>query len=112
MTPEALEALKASILKWDKNAAAETPEDYKTGVRECPLCKVFYGDIFDGKNRCLGCPVAEKTGLIHCTGTPYGDAEDAHEEWEISDGLGGPARAAAREEAAFLRSLLPDGETA
>jgi len=102
MDAKTLKALKASIEKWERNAVAETPDGYLTGSDDCPLCALFYA------KSCVGCPVREKTRLSLCDGSPYRKAYGAWEEWED----GGPieaAHTAAREEVAFLKSLLPEG---
>ena len=103
MTPETLGALNASIAKWDANAVAGRPDDYLTGVSDCPLCSLFFGDD------CEKCPVKFKAESKHCSNTPYVAADLAHDRWAF---LGGEkfrlaAQSAARKEAAFLRSLLP-----
>lgn len=104
MTPETLEALKASIAKWERNAVAETPETYSVSARSCPLCDLFYAD------NCSGCPVSMRTKKLACSGTPYIAASLARSDWEWR-GLGHErAHAAARDEVAFLKSLLPQGE--
>ena len=108
MKPETLEALKASIRKWDANAEAKTPEEYTLSTDDCPLCVRFV--MKDGCDSIDGCPVWWRTRQRHCRGTPYGAAYDALKRWRDSRQDGDEARAAAREEAAFLRSLLPEGE--
>ena len=109
MDAKTLKALKASIRKWEKNAKAETLDEFKTGPSECPLCLEF-NSIFRGSSfaHCIGCPVFNATGMTSCMGTPYGEAEEAAEEWG-DDILGAPAaaRAAARAEVDFLKGLLP-----
>ena len=103
MNAKTLAALEASIAKWKRNAQAMAPGDYLTGPRDCPLCVLFHeGD-------CEGCPVSARTCEIYCDGTPFNSAEDLCEKWwatgDPADGQ--KARDAAREEAAFLESLLP-----
>lgn len=103
MTPEtlkALKALKASIAKWEKNARVRNLDNAKIGAKECPLCRLFADD------GCLGCPVRQATGMKRCWGTPWEDACDA----KLYSKDVAAFRAAAREEVAFLRSLLPEGE--
>jgi len=103
MNAQTLEALKASIAKWERNAEAKTPAEYRTGESDCPLCALFiYPD------RCEGCPVFEKTGERFCKGTPYIDASSARTWWGFGDGIAADrAHAAARDEVAFLKSLQP-----
>lgn len=103
MDAKTLAALEASIAKWKRNALAMAPNDYLTGSGDCPLCILFHADA------CRGCPVMDITGEPYCDGTPYKSAYRIHEKWCL---FGGPrdgqkARDAAREEVAFLESLLP-----
>lgn len=105
MDEKTLTALKQSIEKWERNAIAETPDDYTKGVSSCPLCQLFW------ERDCVGCPVMDRTGNEFCIGSPYD--EEAHEDWFSApedESLRNAAHAAARAEAAFLRSLLPDRE--
>ena len=113
MTPETLEALKASIATWERNAVAETPDDYCMGSENFPLC-----DMFIGAN-CIGCPVLDRTGKTGCHGTPYYRADEAQNDWldgtcYAEDGKAEAERQhalhCAAEEVAFLKSLLPPEE--
>lgn len=109
MDDKTLNALKQSIEKWERNAVAETPDDYTTGVESCALCRMFW------RSSCRGCPVSEATGETHCFNSPHSDAAYAGDDWlhYPSDAtLRDAAHAAARAEVAFLRSLLPQEETA
>lgn len=111
MNAKTLKALKASIAKWDRNAVAETPEDYRTGPADCALCRLFndqHVSLF--RDLCRGCPVMAATGERFCQGTPYRSAERAHNAWidASSDMARHAAQACAAEEVAFLKSLLPD----
>jgi hypothetical protein len=109
MDAKTLEALKASIAKWERNAEAGTPSVFKTGPDDCPLCGLFNADETDDAAVCAGCPVAKKTKGRFCQGSPYDAAFKAWFAWS-----GFPAdrdkrlaaHAAARDEVAFLRSLL------
>ena len=108
MDAETLAALKQSIEKWEHNAVAETPDDFATEAETCALCDLFYW-----KGGCNRCPVKERTGQWGCRGTPYVAADAAHEEWSACPSnptLRDASHAAARAEAEFLRSLLPEGE--
>ena len=108
MDDRTLTALRQSIEKWERNAVAETPDDFATGAETCALCDLFYW-----KDGCNGCPVKERTGQWGCRGTPYLAADGARYEWSAcpSDTTRrDAARAAARAEVAFLRSLLPKEE--
>lgn len=107
MDDMALTALRQSIDKWERNAVAEHHRDVRMEPQDCPLCDVFQD------NRCLGCPVMDATGRFGCWESPYEQADDAHEEWQgdpLDNRLRATFHAAARAEAEFLRSLLPEGE--
>ena len=104
MDAKTLEALKASIAKWERNAEATDTYDFRIGEYDCPLCELFLHP-----DHCECCPVFEKTSERFCRGTPYINASSALTWWV----LGGAracdrARAAARDEVAFLKSLLPE----
>lgn len=107
MDDKTLTALKESIEKWERNAVAETPEDFTTGVASCALCRIFEW------RGCAGCPVKRRTGKTACADTPFVYAAIARWRWsrDPSDAARrGAAHAYARDEVAFLRSLLPDRE--
>jgi hypothetical protein len=121
MDTKTLKALEDSIEKWKKNVAAESPADVTTGWRECPLC-LLYNNLDKRDNaiaewyatRCHGCPVFEQTRQQGCHGSPYNDAEDAHDDWVYhlasaeEDKYRDAFRAAAKLELKFLESLLPE----
>lgn len=97
MNAKTLKALKGSIAKWQAIVAG-TGEDH--GPDNCPLCQLF-NDLPHGG--CGGCPVAERTGLDGCAGTPY-------QAWDDLFGVKADTpelKKAARAELAFLKSLLP-----
>jgi hypothetical protein len=102
MDAETLKALKASIAKWERNAAAKKPEDFLVRASDCPLCDLFYE-----RDLCVGCPVAAATGKSACSGTPYHSAHSAWLSWQHG---GRSARSHARKEVEFLKSLLPAEE--
>jgi hypothetical protein len=111
MDAKTLEALKASIEKWKRNAVAETPDDYKIGGNDCPLCEMFQSKSQGFEGSCQGCPVFSRTGRRFCSGTPYADTVRAHDGMLAGDpDTIARARAAALVEVAFLESLLPEGE--
>ena len=89
MDKRTLTVLKGSIKKWE-GIVAGTIED--KGIENCPLCKEFYDDD------CEGCPVADRTGQIHCLGSPY-------EEYCLGSNS---KQQSAQAELDFLRSLLPE----
>lgn len=113
MNSKTLTALKRCIMRWEKIAAGET---YSAGADTCALCGLFNNDDTDDTDdntRCNGCPVANKTGMTLCRGTPYlafvASAGERATRW-----VGAPvwatnaaAEKAARAEVRFLKSLLP-----
>lgn len=104
MDAKTLEALKASIAKWEKNAEATGPSLYTVGPSGCPLCKEFFA------GGCQGCPVSEKTGRTACDESPYYKALYASVTWwnaPSSLRRRVVAHNAARAEVDFLKSLLP-----
>lgn len=42
MDAATLTALTQSIEKWERNAVAETPDEYTTAVEDCALCALFF----------------------------------------------------------------------
>jgi len=103
MDAKTLKALKASIEKWERNAVAETPDGYLIGPESCALCRLFHD------SGCHGCPVRGRTGRVGCLGTPYFAASKAQWGWRLGGSTPDEAHTAAREEVAFLKSLLPEG---
>lgn len=67
MKPQTKEALEGSIRKWERILVGES-EDH--GPLNCPLCRLFNNNRTPDAKRCVGCPVAAKTGK-ECRGTPY-----------------------------------------
>ena len=100
MDKKTREALEASIEKWKRNTRVRTQENFLTSPYDCPLCELFYR----GED-CPGCPVSAKTGVGNCDLTPYEKAYFKSENWHEDNGKA--ARAAAKEEVAFLKSLRP-----
>lgn len=108
-----LEALNASIAKWERNAKAKRPANYKTGVSDCPLCGLYMMPP-DGRT-CRDCPIFKITGKTGCADTPYEDAVSARSLWGSCTGLSIPvemlielrdaAHEAAREEVRFLKEV-------
>lgn len=121
MDTKTLEALKASIAKWEMNvetakAGLETgglitwhanasKGVIGLGISGCALCSLFYERL------CKGCPVMANTGINMCKDTPYEAVSDAVEEQETpeSDDFASTEKLvhACEAEVAFLRSLLP-----
>lgn len=97
-----LAALKASILHWEENVAAKTPDEAGVQPEDCALCQKFWR-----RDSCIGCPVARRTGQSYCEGSPYLDAVDALTNWENGTGSRKAFRKAAKAEVEFLKSLLP-----
>ena len=107
MDTKTLDALQSSKLHWC-NIRDGLEEEH--GIRNCPLCKLFYGKC------CVGCPVFEKTGEVGCKNTPYIAWTHHH---KLKHGLTKIVRAdcpeckkLAQAELDFLESLLPNMEKA
>lgn len=109
MTPETLKALKESIAHWEKNAAAESPDQVSIDTQNPALCQKFLGsNIY---TYCRKCPVYRVTGCIHCRYTPLYAARIAYWVWRMwPNDAGRKARwqKAAQAEVDFLKSLLPE----
>ena len=63
MKNETLEALKKSIIKWEK--IAKSTKEMDLGRVNCALCYLF-NDI-----ACEGCPIYSKTKKKYCKDTPF-----------------------------------------
>jgi hypothetical protein len=105
MKPETLEALKASIEKWERNVEATRFSDVLLGASYCPLCNLFYRVM--ESEPCKGCPVAVKTGEPYCGRTPYEWVVDIYEAWIMRAATVEQWQEAAQVEVDFLKSLLP-----
>lgn len=110
MDARTLEALIAEIALWEENRNAKRLADVRLGTKNGALCDVFYRAPWT----CSGCPVAEKTGMPGCAGSPYQRADRALIAWvgavfDDRDATAAHAAwvAAAQAEIDFLRSLLP-----
>lgn len=100
MTPETLEALKASIAKWERNAEIDDLERAAIGPASCPLCVLFH------RGHCHRCPITNLNERHYrCGHTPYDEAESAYAAGRTDD-----FQIAARAEVTFLKSLLPPDE--
>lgn len=92
-------AIEGSIEKWEMVKAKKWKD---RGADNCPLYELFY------KDGCLGCPIYEKTGYIHCSHTPY-EKWDEH-QWKIHDAAGEMqckiCERHVKAELKFLKSLL------
>lgn len=86
------EALEASILHWQDNVKAETPDKVQILADQCALCELYLsGD-------CEDCPVAD-AGMPGCHESPYTAARDAYTSWKYSTTpINSPAWLAARDE--------------
>jgi hypothetical protein len=115
--------LEASIKKWERNlkiAKEETGKPvqlldeknlkwrfgesktlFTLGANTCPLCKLYIG-------HCLKlCPVAKRTGLAACNGTPYQKLEPFLVRNKIRTVTKGFIKLV-EEEVEFLKSLRPE----
>ena len=111
MNAKTLKALKASIEHWRENATRKDIENIKIGPVECALCGIFNTIRTRPKDRCEGCPVAEKTGASLCGLSPYAPVDAAHNDLIRAIAKQKKARAdlrrACKAELKFLESLLP-----
>jgi len=104
MTPEVRKALEGSIAKWQAIVEGHGRDG---GTEDCPLCQLFVRDRPVGE-RCLGCPVAQTTGLRGCAGSPYdlwaaqGPSRAIN---HLPEGLKPKARKLAQAELDFLQGL-------
>lgn len=100
MKPETLTALQESIEHWKRLSAGNTKSGETTGPKHCALCNEF----INKNDVCNGCPIMNVTGMDGCSGTPYRNAEAKMKMY----GQRSPEfKTAAKEELAFLESLLP-----
>lgn len=116
MDKETLEALRGSIVKWEKIASGEGKD---CGAVNCPLCRLFNNDD-EGKGFCFGCPVMGRTGVDGCDGTPYVEFHKIaanmpdQRQFSVFSFTGGyvastdALKTIAKQEVEFLRSLLPE----
>ena len=66
------DALESSIVVWEKKRDATDPNEIGLGPWTCPLCTLFNtASHITPVNRCMGCPVFERTGKKFCENTPY-----------------------------------------
>lgn len=102
MDDKTLTALKASIAHWEDNLVkAKAGEEFSTFAEDCALCAKFAPFSQSIEKDCVACPVAKKTGLLCCEGTPYCDVSYAQREDE-------DCAAVVEAELDFLKSLLPE----
>lgn len=115
MTEE--QAIKESIAHWERMRDGKRIkivldlEEPSSG--DCALCDYEYTQKVDEhesgtrwKDPCVFCPVYEKTGLAHCSGTPYLKALMFWRAMPDKDNPTPEFKAAAQEEIGFLRKLL------
>jgi len=109
MKEETLNALKKSIVKWER--IAKSTKELDKGIVNCALCNLF------NAGGCGGCPVYEKTKKKYCRDTPYTEWSDhvIDDNYSFSYvGAGLRRKPGCREclrlvrkELNFLKSLLP-----
>jgi len=103
MKPEILEALKGSIVKWERIVFCGARDH---GTSDCPLCGLFWRD--DHLRHCSGCPIQEKTGKSTCYGTPYHEFSYlTSPDNKVLEDDGGKSLKAAINMLNFLKGLLP-----
>ena len=105
MDKKTLEALKKSIIKWERILSFN---GFDYGSTDCALCINFRAGF-----SCDGCPIANKTGEDLCWGTAYEKwtihQEDVHNNFRAKNRIKGcrTCYSLARRELTFLISLLP-----
>lgn len=98
MNQKTLKALKSSIAHWERLASGKRKDGEQPTGQCCALCAQFFD------NHCRGCPVASKTKLTACVGTPYWKAS---RYWNLQGPDSRQFKTAAKAELQFLKSLLP-----
>ena len=98
MSQRALQALLLSLDHWIRLRDGKEAKDEDTYGDYCALCKLYHA------RGCRGCPVAKKTNLTLCQGSPWLRARDA---WNNRDTEPMVWRNASDEMVRFLQSLLP-----
>lgn len=72
-SPEVAAALEKSIEHWQKNRAVKYYAEIRAGSGDCALCSLFNTSHMSYSDRCLKCPVMQRTGKPSCENTPYDD---------------------------------------
>ena len=109
MDKKTLEALKKSIVKWER--IVKSTKELDLGSVNCALCILFNAD------GCGGCPIYKKTKKKYCRDTPHTEwtkhvIDDNYSSSYVGDGLRRKPGCReclrlVREELNFLKSLLP-----
>ena len=110
MNDAMLEALKASIAKWEDNAKVSHILDAKVLGDTCALCiEAERQKNLDGvyENNCTYCPIQDATGESECADTPWSRAYNAYVLCRDKCTPLSDFHAAAALEVSFLSSLLP-----
>jgi hypothetical protein len=106
MNPQTLTALKASIQHWEELSNITSFDDANIGPSSCALCGLFNTPLKKKNEKCIGCPVYERTGLRLCHNSPYGNVYRSLIGDDFPNFL-----IHAKKELTFLKSLLPtDGQ--
>lgn len=109
MTPEAEKALRESIAHWERLASGNRMDGERPAGSQCALCTLDSKLSGPEDDDCDHCLVAEFIGVPQCAGTPYEAASDAWRKFGVDSTK---FRSAAQSEVDFLKSLLPEGESA
>lgn len=106
ITPEATrEALAKSIEHWERLASGTEKDGESIFSEDCALCDLFFAN--EDCELCEGCPVAQRTGLSGCLGSPWYGVQS---EWCKPSGKTTVAfREACKVQLEFLRSLEVKG---
>lgn len=76
-TPVGKAALEASVVKWELVVLGFIPV---ASLHNCPLCALYNtyaAPDVEEEDSCIGCPIAQDTGVTYCENTPYGVYDDA-----------------------------------
>ena len=103
MDAEQKKALLGSIEKW---RGIVERKGIDKGTDNCPLCELNY------KNDCDGCPVSKYADFPGCHFTPYNPwcehHEEVHDQFNFFVVVCPECERLARDQLAFLESLLPE----
>ena len=112
MDKEMLEALQASIVKWEENTKVISTEEAKIWGDTCPLCEISSRRMtYEMESPCEACLVYERTGQVECGGSPW---YSTLFYWRaVADGTRplSDFHSAAQKEVDFLISLLPEDKS-
>ena len=108
MDKRMLEALQASITKWEENTEITFIEEAKIWEDTCPLCEISsQRTTGEMESPCEACPVYERTGQVDCEGSPWYNTLLYWRAVENGIRFLSDFHSAAQKEVEFLKFLLP-----